>query len=130
MGSVPVSWAFARVGVHHLSLCLLYLGVFPLTLNFICVSSLQLMYLHPSVDPSLTHFLGVFPGLGLAMVPNVVVAEAEQRCVKQKSRFKFLPWPGFEPCSLMATNVHVWSAELSVLLRSELEHDSNIVSTF
>ena len=33
-----------------------------------------------SVDPSLTHFLGEFPGLGLALVPNVVVPEAGQRC--------------------------------------------------
>src|SRR6218665_3083477 len=32
------------------------------------------------VDPSLTHFLGEFPGLGLALVPDVVVPEAEQRC--------------------------------------------------
>ena len=31
------------------------------------------------VDPSLTHFLGDFPGLGLALVPDVVVPEAEQR---------------------------------------------------
>ena len=30
-----------------------------------------------SVDPSLTHFLGEFPGLGLALVPDVVVPEAE-----------------------------------------------------
>src|SRR6218665_3607406 len=33
-----------------------------------------------SVHPSLTHFLGEFPGLGLALVPDVVVPEAEQRC--------------------------------------------------
>ena len=33
-----------------------------------------------SVDPSLTHFLGEFPGLGLALVPDVVVPEAEQGC--------------------------------------------------
>src|SRR6218665_36359 len=33
-----------------------------------------------SVDPSLTHFLGEFPGLVLAPVPGVVVPEAEQRC--------------------------------------------------
>src|SRR6218665_2689645 len=33
-----------------------------------------------SVDPSLTHFLGEFPGLGLALAPDVVVPEAEQRC--------------------------------------------------
>src|SRR6218665_846792 len=30
-----------------------------------------------SVDPSLTHFLGEFPGLGLALVPDVVVPEAD-----------------------------------------------------
>src|SRR6218665_3447615 len=33
-----------------------------------------------SVDPSLTHLLGEFPALGLALVPDVVVPEAEQRC--------------------------------------------------
>src|SRR6218665_553515 len=33
-----------------------------------------------SVDPSLTHFLGEFPGLGLALIPDVVVPKAEQRC--------------------------------------------------
>ena|SRR6218665_2912524 len=32
------------------------------------------------VDPSLTHFLGEFPGLGLALEPDVVVPEAEQGC--------------------------------------------------
>src|SRR6218665_1784168 len=32
-----------------------------------------------SVDPSLSHFLGEFPGLGLALVPDVVVSEAEPR---------------------------------------------------
>jgi len=30
-----------------------------------------------SVNPSLTHFLGEFPGLELALVPDVVVPEAE-----------------------------------------------------
>ena len=29
-----------------------------------------------SVDPSLSHFLGEFPGLGLALVPDGVVSEA------------------------------------------------------
>jgi len=33
-----------------------------------------------SVDPSLTHFLGESPGLGLALVPDVEVQEAEQGC--------------------------------------------------
>ena len=30
-----------------------------------------------SVDPSLTHFLDEFPGLGLALIPDVVVPETE-----------------------------------------------------
>src|SRR6218665_3453930 len=30
-----------------------------------------------SVDPSLTHFLGEFPGLGLPLAPDVVVPEAD-----------------------------------------------------
>ena len=82
LGLALVSWAIAHVGVHHISLRLPYLSVFPFTrfhlpLNFILVSSLRLMYLHPSVDPSLIHFLGECPGLGLALVPGVVVPEAE-----------------------------------------------------
>src|SRR6218665_1897092 len=53
-----------------------------LPLDFICVSSLlsDVSYLRPSVDPSLSHLLGEFPGLGLALVPDVVVPEAEQTC--------------------------------------------------
>src|SRR6218665_3559320 len=50
-----VSWAFARVGVHRLSLCLPYLAVFPFTLHlplsFIRVSSLRPTYLHPFSRP-------------------------------------------------------------------------------
>src|SRR6218665_369021 len=51
--------------------------------DFNRVSSLRPTYRHPnphSVDPSHTHFLGEFPGFGLALVPDVVVPEAEQRC--------------------------------------------------
>src|SRR6218665_258712 len=33
-----------------------------------------------SVDPSLTRFLGEFPGLGLALLPDVAVPEEEQGC--------------------------------------------------
>src|SRR6218665_1529748 len=100
-----VSWAFTRVGVHRLSLRLPYLGVFPFTLlhlplNFIRVSSLRLMYLRPSVDPSLTHFVGEFPGLGLALVPDVVVPEAEYEA---EILFKISAlWPGFEPRTLQS----------------------------
>ena len=49
LGLALVSWAFARVGVHRLCLHLPYLGVFlfsllHLPLNFICVSSLRLLF--------------------------------------------------------------------------------------
>src|SRR6218665_664088 len=44
--------------------------------DFNRVSSLRPTH---SGDPSLTQFLGEFPGLGLALVPDVVVPEAEQR---------------------------------------------------
>src|SRR6218665_1002393 len=49
-----------------------------------------------SILSLLTHFLGEFPGLGLALEPDVVVPAAEQgcMCMEQKSRSKFLPWPG------------------------------------
>src|SRR6218665_1328375 len=40
-----------------------------------------------SVDPSLTHFLGEFPGFGLALVPDGVVPEAEQRSRKLDPNF-------------------------------------------
>src|SRR6218665_2011348 len=57
---------------------------FPFSLVCHWISILFLLYGRQitthSVDPSLTHFLGEFPGLGLALVPDVVVPEAEQRC--------------------------------------------------
>ena len=43
-------------------------------------SSSSLLFSSPLVplpSPSLTHFLGEFPGLGLALVPDVVVPEAD-----------------------------------------------------
>src|SRR6218665_1147772 len=77
-----VSWDFVRVGVHRLSLCLPSPGVFH-SLFLIChwISFVFLLYgrriATHSVDPSLTHFLGEFPDLGLALLPDVVVPEAE-----------------------------------------------------
>src|SRR6218665_1652261 len=38
-----------------------------------------------SVDPSLTHFLGEFPGLGLVLVPDLVVPEAEHGCAYSRN---------------------------------------------
>src|SRR6218665_1616420 len=80
-----VSWATARVGVHRLSLRLPYLGVsHSIFFARHWISIVFLLYgrciCTHSVDPSLAHFLGEFPGLGLAMVPDVVIPEAEQGC--------------------------------------------------
>src|SRR6218665_1855101 len=80
-----VSSAFASIGVHRPSLRLPYLGVSPSTLlrlplNFIRVSSLRPRICTHSVDPLLTHALAKFPGLGLALVPDVIIPEAEQGC--------------------------------------------------
>src|SRR6218665_1078722 len=53
------------------------LGVFHSLLSPIGFQSCFLLYGRhiptPSVDPSLTHFPGEFPGLGRALVPDVVV---------------------------------------------------------
>ena len=104
LGLVQVSWATSRVGVQcpsPFSLYTFHISVFfhPL---FTChwISFVFLLYdrriCTHSIDPSLAD--GEFPGLGLALVPEVVVPGAEPGVrMKQKSRFKFLPWPGFEP---------------------------------
>src|SRR6218665_3409071 len=61
-----------------------YTWCFPFALIYHWISIVFLLYGRPiathSVDPSLTPFLGEFPGLGLTLVPDVVVPEAEQRC--------------------------------------------------
>src|SRR6218665_1115622 len=61
-----------------------------------------------SVDPPLTHFLGEFPGLGLALVPDVVVPQAEQRCTwSRKLDPNFCPGWGrtSDPWHLAAVDV-------------------------
>src|SRR6218665_784241 len=65
-----------------------HISVFFYSLFFTChcISFVFLLYgrriCSHSVDPSLTHFLGEFPGSGLALVGlhDVVVPEAEQGC--------------------------------------------------
>ena len=47
-----------------------------------------------SVDLLLTHFLGEFPGLGLALVPDVVVPEADSSAHGAENSIKILLWPG------------------------------------
>src|SRR6218665_3526437 len=83
LGLALVSWAFARIGVHRPSLRFPYLMFSTrcyLPLNFNRVSSLRPMYRHPFGRPFTYSLLGEFPGLGLALVPDVVVSEAEQWC--------------------------------------------------
>src|SRR6218665_2469104 len=92
------SWAFARIGVHRPSLYLPYLMF---SIRSFChrISIVFLLYgrciATHSVDPSRTPFLGEFPGLGLALVPDVVVPEAEQRCTwSRKLDANFCPGQG------------------------------------
>ena len=63
----------------------------------------------PHLGPA--HFFGEFPGLGLALVSDAVVPEAEQslqRCARSRHLVSnFCPGRGLNlgPCSLMAANV-------------------------
>src|SRR6218665_2301571 len=107
-----VSWAFARIGVHHPSLRLPYFWCFPFALICHWISVVFLLYgrriATHSVDPSLTHYLGEFPGLGRALVPDVVVPEAEQRCAwSRKLDQNFCPGCGrtSDPWHLAAADV-------------------------
>src|SRR6218665_794120 len=59
-----------------------------------------------SIDSSLAD--GMFPGLGLALVPEVVVPEAEQGCARSRNLISnFCPGRGLNlgPHSLMTTKV-------------------------
>ena len=85
-----------------------YLGVFPFTLlllplDFIRVSSLRPTYLHP--------FGRFFTYSLVRWVSRLVTGSGTQCCgpiggaelrMKQKSRFKSLPWPRFEPRTLQS----------------------------
>ena len=53
-----------------------------------------------SVDPSLTHFLGEFPGLGLALAPDVVVPEADSGTRGAKNSIQISALAGVEPRTL------------------------------
>src|SRR6218665_240268 len=101
-----VSWAFARIGVHRHSLRLPYLMF---SIRSFChrISIVFLLYgrriATHSVDPTLTHFLGELLGLGLALVPDAVVPEAEQRWTwSRKLDPNFCPG-GVEPWTLASS---------------------------
>src|SRR6218665_2862035 len=80
-----VSWAFAKFVSIAFPIAF-HISVLSHPLFFTChwISFVFLLYgqriCTHSVDPSLNHFLGEFPGLGLALLPDVVVPEAEQLC--------------------------------------------------
>src|SRR6218665_3349261 len=79
LGLTLVSLAFARVDVHRLPPHrFLYLGVFPSRSYSHVVIDFSCFFFTTGVSasigrPSLAHFLGQFPSLGLALVPDVVV---------------------------------------------------------
>src|SRR6218665_3656293 len=103
-----MSWAFARFGVHRPSLCFPYL-MFSIRSFCHWISIVFLLYgrriATHSVDPSLTHFLGEFLGLGLALEPDVVVPKAEQWCTwSRKLDPNFCPGRG-RTLDLAATDV-------------------------
>src|SRR6218665_1198626 len=56
-----------------------------------------------SVDPSLTHFLGEFPGLGLALVPDVVVPEADSGAHRAENSIQISALAGVEIRSLASS---------------------------
>ena len=90
-----------------------YLGVFPsLFFAFHWISFVFFLYdrriCTHLVDPLLTHFFGEFPGLGVALVPDVVVPEAEQRSAWSRNLVSNVcPGRGLNlgPCSPRAANV-------------------------
>src|SRR6218665_3431705 len=78
-----VSWAFARVGVYRPSRRLPDL-VFSIHSSSSAIGFHSCFFFTADVSPHirltlhlLTYFLDEFPGLGLALIPDIVVPEAE-----------------------------------------------------
>src|SRR6218665_1962943 len=55
------------------------------------------------VDPSITHSLGEFPGLGLALVPDVVVPEADSGAHGAENSIQISALAGVEPRTLASS---------------------------
>src|SRR6218665_3689211 len=53
--------------------------LYPLFFTYHWISFVFLLHGRP-IQSTFTYFLSKFPGLGLALIPDVVVPEAEQRC--------------------------------------------------
>src|SRR6218665_1330893 len=80
---------------------------FPFALNCHWISIVFLLYgrriATHSVDPSLTHFLGEFPGLELALVPDVVVLEADSGAPGADNSIQISALTGVEPRTLASS---------------------------
>src|SRR6218665_2868554 len=106
LGVALVSWTFARIGVHRPSLRLPYLMF---SIRSFCprISIVFLLYgrripTH-SVDPSLTHFLGDFLCLGLAMVPDVVSRRRNSGAHGAENSIQISAMAGVEPLTLASS---------------------------
>src|SRR6218665_3805961 len=96
-----MSWAFARIGVHRPPLRFPYLvfsirSYLPLDFNRVYGRRIATH----SVDPSPTHFLHEFPGLGLALDPDVVVPGADSGAHGAENSIQISALAGGEPRTL------------------------------
>src|SRR6218665_350583 len=77
---------------------------FPFALIYHWISIVFLLYgrliATQSVDPSLTHFLGECPGLGLALVPDVVIPEPDSGAHGAENSIQISAPAGVEPRTL------------------------------
>ena len=126
-----MSWAFARVGVHRLSLRLPYLGVFPFTLHlpldFIRVSSLRPTYLHPFGRPFTYSLFRRHSRLGTGSGTRCCGPRGGTWVrMEQKSWSKFLPWPRYNlgPWHLSAVNVTTTAQPLLLVASYDLQEDT------
>ena len=118
-----MSWAFARIGVRRPSLRFPYL-VFSirsyLPLDFNRVSSLLPTNRHPFGRPFTYSLLGEFPGLGLALVPDVVVPEADSGAHGAENLIQISAPAGVEPRTLAWFGFSFYLHSLSMLARYSL----------
>src|SRR6218665_1010551 len=110
LGLALVSWASAVLVSIAIPFAF-HISVFSHSLFFTChwISFVFLPYdrriCTHSADPSLTHLLREFAGLGLALADWYPMLWSQRRSrvrMEQKSHFKFLHWLGFEPRTLQS----------------------------
>src|SRR6218665_1396948 len=95
---------------------------FPFALVYHWISIVFLLYgrriATHSVDPSLTHFLGEFPGLGLALVPDVEVPEADSGAHGAENSIQISALAGVEPRTLASSGILASSKRALMKLNS------------